>query len=176
MMTKSSLTKKPAPSVVYVLMNVRMTPSVFRKGPIVRKINTNRVAERAGELFNSGWNCAESVFLAIHDQISNGEPPVNLLTALGGGLGSRKTCGALTGAAVALGLGYGRKIPDKAAKRLAYAKANKLYRAFRESFHSTDCWELTDCEENEEQRKRICTPVVKRAAELTATLLVEQEG
>jgi C_GCAxxG_C_C family probable redox protein len=129
------------------------------------------VGERAAELFESGWNCAESVFLAVCEALGVGEPPVEFLTALGGGFGSRKTCGSLTGAIVALGLRYGRKQIDPAAKKLAYVKANELYRSFRQDFHSTECWELTNCEVNENERKRICAPLVRRAAELASQAL-----
>jgi len=131
-----------------------------------------KVGARARELFESGWNCAEAVFLAIHEHFCDCEPPVNLLTSLGGGLGSKKTCGALTGAVVALGLRYGRTAPDRAAKELAYAKAQQLLKAFRESFHATDCWELTSTAENENERKRLCAGLVRTAAESAARLLL----
>jgi len=137
----------------------------------MKEINTQLAAERAAKLFNSGWNCAESVFMAVYEQAGDGEAPVNLLTPLGGGLGCGKTCGALTGAIVSLGLGYGRNQPDATAKQRAYAKARDIGRSFRESFHSTDCWELTDFEENEKKKKLICTPMVCKAAELASEML-----
>lgn len=131
-------------------------------------------ADRADELFHSGWNCAESVFQAIYEQTCDGQPPVHLLTALGGGMASKKTCGALSGAMVALGLGYGRKEPDEAAKKVAYANARELYKAFRDKFHSTECWELT-CEcENHEAQKQSCTRLVRTAAEVACNLLAKR--
>ena len=75
----------------------------------MRTIDPIKAVKRADELFHSGWNCAESVFVAIHEQAGEGEAPVQLLTALGGGMGCKRTCGALSGATVALGIAYGRR-------------------------------------------------------------------
>ena len=97
----------------------------------MKRINPKQAAGKADKLYHSGWNCAESVFLAIHDQIGEGEAPVQLLTPLGGGMGCKRTCGALSGAIVALGLTYGRTSPEDGAKKAAYAQANELCKAFR---------------------------------------------
>lgn len=138
-------------------------------------INPHKATMRAEELFMSGWNCAESVFTAIYEQIHDDDVPVYMVTALGGGMGSWKTCGALIGAIVALGLGYGRTQPDSAAKKLAYAKAHELITKFRELFHSTECWELTNCELSESERKANCNQFVLKATELAAELLNQMQ-
>ena len=135
-----------------------------------------KAGESAAELFNSGWNCAEAVFLAIHEQMNGHEPPVNLVTPLGRGLGSKRTCGAVTGAAVALGLGYGRKKTDRGTKEVAYDKVRQLLDAFQATFHSLDCEELIRSAENESGRKRRCPRLVQAAAESAARLLQEKGG
>jgi len=140
----------------------------------MRAIDPINAANRADELFHSGWNCAESVFVAIHEQAGDGEAPVQLLTALGGGMGCKRTCGALSGATVALGIAYGRTSPDEAAKKVASAKARELCTGFRERFHSIDCWELTSVYENEQDRKRGCTALVRTAVELVCELMAER--
>ena len=109
--------------------------------------------------------------MAIHEQAGVGEAPVELFTTFGGGMGAKRTCGALTGAVAALGLGYGRKSPDENAKKLASVKARELCTGFREKFHSIDCWELTSGYENEQDRKRGCTALVRTATELVSALL-----
>ena len=130
---------------------------------------------RADELFHSGWNCAESVFVAIHEQVGEGEAPVQLLTALGGGMGCKRTCGALSGATVALGIAYGRTSPDEAAKKVASAKARELCTRFRERFRFIDCWELTCVYGNEQDRKRGCTVLVRTAVEVVCELMAERK-
>jgi C_GCAxxG_C_C family probable redox protein len=89
-------------------------------------------------------------------------------------MGCKRTCGALSGAIVSLGLAYGRTSPDEAAKKVASAKARELCTGFRERFHSIDCWELTSGYENEQDRKRGCAALVKTAVELVCELMVEQ--
>jgi len=130
-----------------------------------------RAAEEADRLFHSGWNCAESVFQAVHKEFSQQEPPVELLTTMGGGMGCRKACGAVSGAVLSLGLVFGRKHPDEAAKKIAGSKAHDLCKAFREEFHSLDCWELIADFEDEQARKRGCTRFVRRAAGLACELM-----
>jgi C_GCAxxG_C_C family probable redox protein len=141
----------------------------------MRTIEPIRAIERADELFHSGWNCAESVFVAIHEQAGEGETPVQLLTALGGGMGCKRTCGALSGAVVSLGLAYGRTSPDEEAKRVASAKARELCKGFRERFHSMDCWELTSGYDNDQDRKRGCTELVRTAVALACELIAERQ-
>jgi C_GCAxxG_C_C family probable redox protein len=140
----------------------------------MRAIDPINAVERADELVQSGWNCAESVFAAIHEQVGEGVCPVQLLTALGGGMGCKRTCGALSGATVGLGLVYGRTSPDEGAKKVASAKARELCKGFRERFHSIDCWELTSGYENELDRKRGCRKLVRTAVELACELMAER--
>jgi len=137
-------------------------------------IESTSAVHRAGELFHSGWNCAESVFLAIHEQAGEGPAPVHLLTAFGGGMGCKRVCGALTGATAALGLAYGRTTPDEGAKKIAMAKARDLCKAFREKHHSMDCWELTSGFDNDEDRRRNCTALVRTATEVACALMAER--
>jgi len=139
----------------------------------MRAIDPISAVKRADELFHSGWNCAESVFVAIHEQAGVGQAPVQLLTALGGGMGCKRTCGALSGATVALGLAYGRTSPDDGARKVASAKARELCKGFRENHHSIDCWELISGYENEQDRKSGCTELVRTAVELACRLMAE---
>lgn len=132
-----------------------------------------RAAEEAAELFHSGWNCAESVFQAIHRQVCGGSGPVHLLTALGGGMASKKTCGALSGGIVALGLVYGRTQPDEQAKKAAYAQARSLHAEFRDQFHSVDCWQLTCHYHAHKQQKEGCTRLVRAAAQKACELIAK---
>ena len=41
----------------------------------MRAIDSTSAPKRADELFHAGWNCAESVFVAIHEQVGEGEAP-----------------------------------------------------------------------------------------------------
>jgi len=136
-----------------------------------RHLDPQYVGRKAKELFLSGWNCAEAVVLAINGAAGT-KIPVELATGFGGGIGgSGSTCGALIGAVMALGHWAGRRVPDKEQKKIAYERVRKLFASFRESFYSTACWELTNCETEEARRKEICPPYVERAAYLAAELI-----
>jgi len=131
------------------------------------------VGDRAVELFGQGWNCAESVFIAVTDAFGK-KAPIRIITGFGGGLGHcRSTCGAISGGIAALGTKFGRTRPDKAAKERAYEKAAEFYKRFRRAFHTTNCWELTDCEQDSKKIKRICRKYVRRAAIIAADIMQE---
>lgn len=127
-------------------------------------------ADRADELFNSGWNCAESVFMAVHEQRDDAEAPCHLLTALGGGMGSGRTCGALTGAAVALGLEYGRGDADEPLEP-AYCASERLCEHFKLNQGATDCAEVTSWDRDDSIRHRECVEAVRKATELACELI-----
>jgi C_GCAxxG_C_C family probable redox protein len=147
--------------------------SEHHNGNRARTIDPARAAQEAAELFQNGWNCAESVFQAIHRQVCGGSGPVHLVTALGGGMASKKTCGALSGGIVALGLVYGRIEPDDQAKKAAYAQAKRLHADFRDQFHSVDCWQLTCHYHNLKQQKEGCTRLVRAAAQKACELIAK---
>ena len=61
--------------------------------------------QRAEELFREGYNCAQAVFLAFACEKMNRDEAAKLASAFGGGLaGTRNTCGAVSGLAMAYGL------------------------------------------------------------------------
>ncbi len=71
-----------------------------------------------------------------------------IATGLGGGVARHgEVCGALIGAALALGLKYGRESgEDSAAKKDMYSRVDRLIRRFEEEFGSIRCRELTGCD------------------------------
>ena len=65
--------------------------------------------EKAVKLFESGYNCAQAVAAAFADVTGLEEKQAaRMASAFGGGMGRlREVCGAVTGAAVVLGLRHG---------------------------------------------------------------------
>jgi len=136
-------------------------------------MNEEKVAQRAREFFNAGWNCAESVFQAVAHELGVEVDP-KVMTGFGGGFGgARCVCGALTGAVAGCNLKYGRSKPDPEAKKRAYEKAKSIYDAFREKFHTVHCFEITGCTQDHAKIKEICTPVVEEAARIAIAVLKE---
>lgn len=95
---------------------------------------------KAEELFKSGKNCSQSVFLAFAGKYGLDEDvAAKISCGLGGGVGRmREACGAVTGAALVFGLEYG---DDKA---VVYGYVQEFCRRFKEACGSIVCRELLE--------------------------------
>jgi C_GCAxxG_C_C family probable redox protein len=92
--------------------------------------------------FARGYNCAQSVFSAFSEDagVSN-ELALKLTAPLGGGMArAGETCGALSGALLALGLRYGTDRPE--GKEQMYRLAREFVEQFRSQHGSLVCREL----------------------------------
>jgi len=105
-------------------------------------ISIDNAVERAKFLFQNGSNCAEAVLTALLEAAKlNPEDYAAVATTFGGGIGySDLTCGALSGAILALGLTHPRRKPgDDAAKQTLYVEVRQLTTDFRAAVGSTSC-------------------------------------
>ena len=137
-------------------------------------------AERAEELFRSGYNCAQSVFGAFADEHGlDFETSIRLASSFGGGMGRlREVCGALTGLFMVVSLQSGYTDPeDLEAKTANYQRVQELASKFRERYGTIICRDLLDLEETvsepipekrteEYYLKRSCAEYVRFAASL----------
>ena len=75
--------------------------------------------ERAKENFQSGYSCAQAVFLACTEDMGlDTETRARIASSFGGGMGGmRQVCGAVSGMLMALGLKYGYADPKDRAGR-----------------------------------------------------------
>ena len=102
-------------------------------------------AEEAKELFLKGYNCAQSVLGAFSDVTGYDlETSARLASSFGGGMGRlRQTCGAVSGAALVLGIVKGYSDPaDYEAKKQHYALVREFAERFKEKNGSINCGEL----------------------------------
>lgn len=110
----------------------------------------NEREERIQQIYDSGFNCAESVLKACQEffQLPGAEVIPKVASGLGGGMGRKgSVCGALTGGILALGLAMGRTDPkDTAARDRIYARARELYERFEREFGTVLCANLTQCD------------------------------
>lgn len=108
-------------------------------------MNTHQ--ERALALFESGCQCAQSVFAALCDETGLSEDDALALSAsFGGGIGRmRETCGALCGLLMALGATLGR-FPrgDGAAKDRHYRLTQYASAIFKQRNGTVYCYKLLD--------------------------------
>ena len=105
--------------------------------------------QRARDLFLDDANtygCAETAFAVLKEAFGLPEPgDTSAAMALNGGVGySGSTCGAVTGAALAVGGLAGARIDDhREAKRVARVVTADLLEAFEAEFGSSSCRLLT---------------------------------
>jgi len=92
-------------------------------------------AQIAAELFNSGYNCSQSVFVAYCDVMDiDRDTALKLSSSFGGGMGRmREVCGACSAMFMVAGYLYGY---TDGADRRAKAKHYKLIQSMAESFKS----------------------------------------
>lgn len=101
---------------------------------------------QAAELFLSGSNCAQAVFVAFCD-VTGLEPEfaARMSCSFGGGMGRlREVCGAVSGMLMVAGLlyGYSDPGPGDQAKKAHYQLVQQLAGRFREEVGSIICREI----------------------------------
>ena len=140
----------------------------------------------AEENFRKGYNCAQSVLLAFGDMTGLEEQTAAALSSsFGGGLGRlREVCGAVSGAAMVLGLVRGYSDPDdREAKKAHYACVREFADRFREMNGSVICRELLagvataeghdpEARTKEYYQKRPCAALCRCAAQILDEMLI----
>ena len=140
---------------------------------------------KAGELFMSGCNCAQAVFLAFTDVTGMDRKTAAKLSApFGGGIGRmREVCGAVSGMFMVLGLLYGYDNADaKEAKKELYKQVQALAGEFSAQNASIICRDILKnppSDPNPTPRtaefyaKRPCARMVMTAARLLDKFIAE---
>ncbi|PZX10933.1 C_GCAxxG_C_C family probable redox protein [Breznakibacter xylanolyticus] len=99
----------------------------------------------AVELFSKGFNCSQSVLAVLGPDLGlPQEQCLKVACAFGAGMARQQlTCGAVTGALMALGLKYGKgEHDDDACKLLTYRKTTDFVTAFMAKHQSIVCRDL----------------------------------
>ena len=108
--------------------------------------------QKAVELFEKGYNCAQSVFCAYCEKVGiDFETGLKLSSSFGGGMGRmREVCGAVTAMFLLLGLKKGyTSFDDDILKEKHYEKVQSLAKKFKDEFGSIICRELLNLEKDE---------------------------
>lgn len=105
--------------------------------------------EKAISCFGAGFNCCQSVFSAFAAELGLDEQKaLKVAGVFGGGIaGTGETCGAVTGALMAIGLKHGMSdATDQVAKARSRELARTFIRDFTDTCGSTRCRELLQCD------------------------------
>jgi C_GCAxxG_C_C family probable redox protein len=103
--------------------------------------------DQAIHYFKNQFNCSQSVFTAFAPDFGiSPDESLKIACAFGGGMGRQQlTCGAVTGALMALGLKYGKGLhDDENRKKKTYDKCVEFMNEFIKENGSVNCRELLD--------------------------------
>jgi C_GCAxxG_C_C family probable redox protein len=142
------------------------------------------VVEGAVSAFDEGFSCSQSVFSAFAPELGlDRETALKVATAFGGGMGHRgDTCGAVTGAFMAIGLKHGRlRADDQETRDRAYSLVERFVQEFESRHGSIVCRELLGCDISTPEGMQIaeeqnlpptrCPNFVRDAAEILEEIL-----
>lgn len=153
---------------------------------IAININTSH-AELAKSYFKEGYNCAQSVFLAFHEECGlNFETALKMSSSFGAGMGRlREVCGAVSGMFMVAGMLYGYTDPkDHKAKTEHYERIQYLAKEFEERNKSIICRELLGLKDGKDgpepelrtteyYKKRPCVDLVGLAADIMEAYIMK---
>ncbi len=143
----------------------------------------------AEKLFREGYNCSQAVLLAFSDVTGlDNETAAKVASGFGGGLGRmREVCGAVSGAAMVLGLvrGYSDS-KDFNAKKAQYNLVQEFAKRFKEKNGSIICRELLsgvktskgldpEARTDTYYKKRPCPLLVRDAADILDELVCSSQ-
>lgn len=144
----------------------------------------SKYTERAEALFRSGYNCSQAVFCTFADDLGlSEEQAARISIGLGGGVGRmREVCGAVSGAAMLVGLA--RPDYDKAK---VYETVREIAEEFKKINKSIICKELLGLKEvslnenpaprsSEFYAKRPCVKIVCDVVAITEKILFSEES
>lgn len=143
--------------------------------------------EKGMKLFEEGYNCAQSVFLAFEDLHGmERKTAAGLGSSFGGGMGRlREVCGAVTGMFLTAGLLYGYESPKAVEEKAEhYKRIQELAAVFEQENGSIVCRELLGLAVKKEEpvpeartaqyyKKRPCKELVGQAVEILEAYVVE---
>ena len=135
-------------------------------------------------------NCAQSTFFTLSEQFGlGGDEILKALTPLPGLAERGQTCGAITGALMAMGLIYGKdRLDDWEKYRTALVPTNKFCHRFEEEMGTTQCCQIQEkafgrsfnLMDPKELRKfqqagatAKCSKVVQKACRLAASIILD---
>lgn len=142
------------------------------------------ILDKAAANFKEGYACSQAVLLAFSPEYGLDDRHAKLLSGpFGGGMGRlRRTCGALTGAFMVIGLDRGNELPtDMETKLSSYRDIRSLTKQFEEVHESSICKEILSkvASTNEvEQRKHhrlICDRCVATATALVYDIVADNK-
>ncbi len=140
--------------------------------------------EQTVSSFKNGFSCSQSILSTYGTEFRlEREIALKIASGFGGGIGRLgKTCGAVSGAIMVIGLKYGNiKKEDKQTKEKTYELVREFINRFETLNSSIVCNELLDCDINTPEGlkdaidkkvfKTICPNLVRSTSEILEQIL-----
>lgn len=134
-------------------------------------------ANRAAELFQNGYNCAQSVVCAFSEECNiKEEDAFRISEGFGSGITVKEMCGAVSGMTMVIGLtnSIGNLENGESTKASTYADVKKYIENFHRETGSYLCREIKGLETGTPLCS--CEQCVRKAAELTEQYLKERNN
>jgi C_GCAxxG_C_C family probable redox protein len=144
----------------------------------------NTKSEQAVSCFRQGFCCSQAVLAVYAEELGIArETALKISRGFGGGMGRMaRTCGAVTGAFMVLGLRYGNAdAGDKQAKEETYRLVREFARRFEKRNGSIICRDLLGCDISKPDGLRmakenglftsVCPDMVRDAAEILQEMM-----
>ncbi len=144
-------------------------------------VEKSDLGKKATTLFLKGYNCSQSVLLAMteHWGLENDLVP-KVATGFGGGIGRcGSVCGALTGGVMALSIRYGTNEPSAEKRLRTYELSRKFFEQFEKRNRGVLCkdligYTLANPDEHEKATKEnVFQKKCARYVENAVTILLE---
>ncbi len=142
--------------------------------------------EKAVSLFKNGFRCSQAILSTYGPEFGlNADLALKMASPFGAGMGSMgKTCGAVTGAFMVLGLKHGNSKTDEIEKKeKVYEVINEFVKKFKLIHGTIRCKDLLHCDiSTSEGRtkaienqlfKELCPQFVRDSAKILEDLLQE---
>lgn len=122
---------------------------------------------KAVSCYKEGCNCSQAILKAFSEKVGIDEKTAMKIGAgFGGGMNVAGTCGAVTGAVMAIGMKYGNEeTGDLNAKKNSSIATRNLIKEFTQKNMTTECRELKGT------HKKDCNVLVQDAAEILNKIL-----
>jgi C_GCAxxG_C_C family probable redox protein len=142
----------------------------------------NRI-DNAVNKFHQEYACSQAILSEYCELFNLGlEPALRLAAGFAGGMRFGKTCGAVTGAYMVLGLKHGAQDCEKSeGRKNVYNAVTHFTQRFEEIHGSTNCSDLIGCNIGTDDGMRkakeekvfeiICPKLVKSSAEILESML-----
>jgi C_GCAxxG_C_C family probable redox protein len=118
----------------------------------------NTRQEAAVKYFNEGYNCAQSVLATFTDELGfDKNAGLRISAGFGAGMGRlQETCGAVTGAFMAIGIYTTGKFTDNITrKEKTIAMVQDFDREFRKLHKTSNCGELLGCDLKTDEGQKV---------------------